>query len=106
MEGLFRARIGEFRSTRRSRGSARASVFPYTALFRSRRINVKGISVDPVAHAALVAVQKISGYNFIIVAANLLDGDQRRDRKSTRLNSSHGYISYAVFCLKQKKRQT
>src|SRR2546422_5325870 len=29
----------------------------------------------------------------------------RRDRKSTRLNSSHGYISYAVFCLKKKKRQ-
>src|SRR2546429_9977902 len=33
-------------------------------------------------------------------------GEQvRRDRKSTRLNSSHGYISYAVFCLKKKKRQ-
>src|SRR2546429_3672822 len=30
-------------------------------------------------------------------------GPKRRDRKSTRLNSSHGYISYAVFCLKQKK---
>src|SRR2546422_8655463 len=30
----------------------------------------------------------------------------RRDRKSTRLNSSHGYISYAVFCLKKKKKQT
>src|SRR3989449_6991160 len=31
-------------------------------------------------------------------------GDARRDRKSTRLNSSHGYISYAVFCLKKKKK--
>src|SRR2546429_6683526 len=31
-------------------------------------------------------------------------GDMARDRKSTRLNSSHGYISYAVFCLKKKKR--
>src|SRR2546422_1264010 len=31
--------------------------------------------------------------------------DPRRDRKSTRLNSSHGYISYAVFCLKKKKKQ-
>src|SRR2546422_6315103 len=31
---------------------------------------------------------------------------KRRDRKSTRLNSSHGYISYAVFCLKKKKRST
>src|SRR2546429_8109273 len=33
----------------------------------------------------------------------VLLGDCRRDRKSTRLNSSHGYISYAVFCLKKKK---
>src|SRR3989449_7186318 len=33
------------------------------------------------------------------------DGRTRRDRKSTRLNSSHGYISYAVFCLKKKKRK-
>src|SRR2546422_868253 len=32
--------------------------------------------------------------------------DQCRDRKSTRLNSSHGYISYAVFCLKKKKKNT
>src|SRR2546429_4961679 len=32
-------------------------------------------------------------------------GNDRQDRKSTRLNSSHGYISYAVFCLKKKKRQ-
>src|SRR2546422_6415852 len=32
-------------------------------------------------------------------------GDTRIDRKSTRLNSSHGYISYAVFCLKKKKKQ-
>src|SRR5687768_18294989 len=31
-----------------------------------------------------------------------IDGDGKRDRKSTRLNSSHGYISYAVFCLKKK----
>src|SRR3989449_5130642 len=34
-----------------------------------------------------------------------VDQRQRRDRKSTRLNSSHGYISYAVFCLKKKKRK-
>src|SRR2546422_4937046 len=40
-------------------------------------------------------------------AAHAADGYARagRDRKSTRLNSSHGYISYAVFCLKKKKRQ-
>src|SRR5687768_17835563 len=34
------------------------------------------------------------------------DGVTIRDRKSTRLNSSHGYISYAVFCLKKKKKKT
>src|SRR5687768_12425038 len=36
---------------------------------------------------------------------NSLDGDPEGDRKSTRLNSSHGYISYAVFCLKKKKKK-
>src|SRR2546429_5316835 len=36
----------------------------------------------------------------------LTDGMPTRDRKSTRLNSSHGYISYAVFCLKKKKKYT
>src|SRR2546429_7218072 len=35
-----------------------------------------------------------------------VDEEHRRDRKSTRLNSSHGYISYAVFCLKKKKNNT
>src|SRR2546422_11750918 len=34
------------------------------------------------------------------------EGARRGDRKSTRLNSSHGYISYAVFCLKKKKKKT
>src|SRR2546422_2221466 len=43
-------------------------------------------------HASPVAVQ--------------IDGDDIGDRKSTRLNSSHGYISYAVFCLKKKKQRS
>src|SRR2546429_6841259 len=38
-----------------------------------------------------------------VLCGGLLDRPERRDRKSTRLNSSHGYISYAVFCLKKKK---
>src|SRR2546422_4829627 len=61
----------------------RSTLFPYTTLFRSRRAggNVarrshhRGVRERPSTH---------------------------RDRKSTRLNSSHGYISYAVFCLKKK----
>src|SRR2546422_1327929 len=40
-----------------------------------------------------------------LVQPNPIEGDCTRDRKSTRLNSSHGYISYAVFCLKKKKKQ-
>src|SRR2546422_7420971 len=38
--------------------------------------------------------------------SRLSAGGRKRDRKSTRLNSSHGYISYAVFCLKKKKKST
>src|SRR2546422_6157744 len=39
-----------------------------------------------------------------VVAPDVLGDDEQQDRKSTRLNSSHGYISYAVFCLKKKKK--
>src|SRR2546422_10954093 len=41
----------------------------------------------------------------ILVVADVLEHQLLRDRKSTRLNSSHGYISYAVFCLKKKKKK-
>src|SRR2546422_3251692 len=62
----------------------RSTLFPYTTLFRSHeRPNI--LRVGP------------------LEAANSLERcGSRRDRKSTRLNSSHGYISYAVFCLKKK----
>src|SRR2546422_8173268 len=71
----------------------RSTLFPYTTLFRSFN--------DPRARrAAALAIdrQEIEdGYLFGF--ATVAEGD----RKSTRLNSSHGYISYAVFCLKKKK---
>src|SRR2546429_6394990 len=62
----------------------RSTLFPYTTLFRSHPEPPRGLHHHAVA---------------------LRDRDQgdRGDRKSTRLNSSHGYISYAVFCLKKKK---
>src|SRR5687768_13771198 len=41
----------------------------------------------------------------VVIDVELLEVDRERDRKSTRLNSSHGYISYAVFCLKKKKKK-
>src|SRR2546422_6785121 len=52
--------------------------------------------------AKLPAIQPSPPAGFATFVANT----PVRDRKSTRLNSSHGYISYAVFCLKKKKKQT
>src|SRR2546429_6884250 len=70
----------------------RSTLFPYTTLFRSSNLwHFPTVSVngDPVVklrgHLRKLQIQK-----------------SERDRKSTRLNSSHGYISYAVFCLKKK----
>src|SRR5258708_12392397 len=65
----------------------RSTLFPYTTLFRSYRLNAA-------IHAALNSAAK----NPV-----LTETFQRIDRKSTRLNSSHQIISYAVFCLKKKK---
>src|SRR5436190_18330842 len=72
----------------------RSTLFPYTTLFRSRRENPH-LARQPRgrAKAGDGAVRRPEG----------LDGVARRDRKSTRLNSSHTVISYAVFCLKKKK---
>src|SRR2546422_6913264 len=64
----------------------RSTLFPYTTLFRS-----------PLRNARTGRVGSRARRNFPRY------GTATRDRKSTRLNSSHGYISYAVFCLKKKK---
>src|SRR3712207_7871497 len=90
----------------------RSTLFPYTTLFRSHGVGT----------VALLAGGAVRGGRVVadwpgLAAANLQDGrdlkattDLRsvfkgilRDRKSTRLNSSHANISYAVFCLKKKK---
>src|SRR2546422_8458012 len=63
----------------------RSTLFPYTTLFRSHhRVPVEH-QLAPRQRAAQLVL------------------DAQADRKSTRLNSSHGYISYAVFCLKKKR---
>src|SRR2546430_12077366 len=73
----------------------RSTLFPYTTLFRSETIRF----TQEVERVALVPVTLIStGFN----SRSIID----RDRKSTRLNSSHSQISYAVFCLKKKKTNT
>src|SRR5690606_41278612 len=87
----------------------RTTLFPYTTLFRSR---LRGIQHDRSLYSPLAA----AGWHKEIDDACRIKGEQRermfirdgykRDRKSTRLNSSHVKISYAVFCLKKKKKTT
>src|SRR2546430_12471349 len=73
----------------------RSTLFPYTTLFRSR-----GRILARDAHAVRVDIDRQH-----IRCAKLRRGDREdADRKSTRLNSSHSQISYAVFCLKKKKQ--
>src|SRR2546427_1552611 len=90
----------------------RSTLFPYTTLFRYPPEDGPQVEpglgrerVDGARSTALLrgvgiaprkAVQPIHG----------IEAGQRRDRKSTRLNSSHSQISYAVFCLKKKKKTT
>src|SRR3712207_7728930 len=97
-----------------SRRPPRSTLFPYTTLFRSLREGVplaihSDAPVTPLAplFTAWVAVNRLTA------AGRVLGPEERipvaaalraiTDRKSTRLNSSHANISYAVFCLKKKK---
>src|SRR2546422_6180053 len=80
----------------------RSTLFPYTTLFRSVK-NSKLVaklqtdfSLGQGEAEAIALAQK--------ERTRIVGIDDKKDRKSTRLNSSHGYISYAVFCLKKKKR--
>src|SRR5205809_420839 len=86
----------------------RSTLFPYTTLFRSYpdaharrgRIEVMG----PIGHRREPARRRRA--DCVAGAGGRAAGRLHvEDRKSTRLNSSHGYISYAVFCLKKKKKQ-
>src|SRR2546426_7211865 len=78
----------------------RSTLFPYTTLFRSPATDVGPlIRLDHVRRMIDLVDDAVSR------GANVLCGGRARDRKSTRLNSSHLVISYAVFCLKKKKKQ-
>src|SRR5688572_32687532 len=83
----------------------RSTLFPYTTLFRSGVACTR--RVPSVVTASLPGVKKKIGGTCAITSPNV--GDARSpsitDRKSTRLNSSHSQISYAVFCLKKKKNE-
>src|SRR2546427_9093648 len=82
----------------------RSTLFPYTTLFRSKR---------PGGHRDAFGGPDLEGQRLLRILARREEAQrerlagrerQRRDRKSTRLNSSHSQISYAVFCLKKKKQ--
>src|SRR2546430_11061588 len=70
----------------------RSTLFPYTTLFRSVRFRI--VSAPARKRHALDLVEP----------PLIIEQLDHRDRKSTRLNSSHSQISYAVFCLKKKKK--
>src|SRR5256885_4791952 len=82
----------------------RSTLFPYTTLFRSEQVPLsvnplpavkeevlEDVSAFPITNELALGVKEVTANSFVI------------DRKSTRLNSSHLVISYAVFCLKKKK---
>src|SRR3712207_8231435 len=96
----------------------RSTLFPYTTLFRSTKLS--GLIPDERAQHPVLEQPRAVRVDTVhedrkgdaaaaaggAVARQRRDGDQRprlADRKSTRLNSSHANISYAVFCLKKKK---
>src|SRR5687768_18266007 len=88
----------------------RSTLFPYTTLFRS----VARPAGDRRAGRAAAAAHRVRARQAgragrrraaALAARRARVRREARDRKSTRLNSSHGYISYAVFCLKKKKQK-
>src|SRR5438309_8157149 len=84
-----------------------STLFPYTTLFRSaNNFLLDGMDNNQVSDNLLgytPAPDAIEEFNLITNNASIASG--AGDRKSTRLNSSHSSISYAVFCLKKKKKK-
>src|SRR5947208_7884884 len=78
----------------------RSTLFPYTTLFRSA--DAQAADGVLVVGRDVVRYADAAGRHFTTAAS--IDPTRRLDRKSTRLNSSHQIISYAVFCLKKKKK--
>src|SRR2546430_9495543 len=77
----------------------RSTLFPYTTLFRST-----GYRVPSLGRVPLLGVHHRDRVPVVPVVCRREAATPRLDRKSTRLNSSHSQISYAVFCLKKKKK--
>src|SRR5438128_8272966 len=79
----------------------RSTLFPYTTLFRSATDSGRPDAVDIRVPRQVRITLAVLGV--MLLGGALITPSTARDRKSTRLNSSHGSISYAVFCLKKKK---
>src|SRR2546422_8317897 len=92
----------------------RSTLFPYTTLFRSLFLQIVPsalLTVDREGAEGVTHERDFLWRHVAVVVCRPHDQRHRtfdvaEDRKSTRLNSSHGYISYAVFCLKKKNRNT
>src|SRR3712207_7814665 len=92
----------------------RSTLFPYTTLFRSVELGMAALAASDLLHGdaphpQVVLLQQPAGAGDRIqtIQPVWLSGKRRpKDRKSTRLNSSHANISYAVFCLKKKTNKT
>src|SRR5260221_9948508 len=87
----------------------RSTLFPYTTLFRSRLVDVQDRIVLRVVSGPHAIDPQRDRLRERLALERPRDAPaayrKRRDRKSTRLNSSHTVISYAVFCLKKKKKR-
>src|SRR5438128_7600657 len=89
----------------------RSTLFPYTTLFRSDIVDAEYDSMGQVSRQSRPyrsETPKWSNFSYDALGRTkkVIAPDYTLDRKSTRLNSSHGSISYAVFCLKKKKTKT
>src|SRR2546430_8109653 len=83
----------------------RSTLFPYTTLFRSRSDSPCSVAQRLPAASSWVSTGSVSSF-FLSQLRAVTQVPVNADRKSTRLNSSHSQISYAVFCLKKKKKET
>src|SRR3712207_8922495 len=87
----------------------RSTLFPYTTLFRSEALDLIEKDIDGCAEALAKLARKhrdtaMVGRSNLQQAVPITFGYKMADRKSTRLNSSHANISYAVFCFKKKNQ--
>src|SRR2546422_8052384 len=83
----------------------RSTLFPYTTLFRSLNQRQELPFFHSIADIDIDLFHIAGDLGHDVDFLKRLELRSQQDRKSTRLNSSHGYISYAVFCLKKKKKK-